>query len=162
MQSYLQTIVEGVQSTFGYFLFGSFLLVPILALVVLIIWIAGLLFGRRQWNRLAIDSVTFLVLVFIVGAIPNFLFDLLLRSRWYYTVDPLIAFLPFFPSIELAVDSVCGGRLINGITPIQFYLEWFFAAVATWSTAAVAYRRLTRNRRAVQLGAGADFGPPIC
>ena len=103
--------------------------------------------GRLQVVRAYGRFTVFVCLLTAFGVFGHLFFALVLRDSWYIAADPVVDFLPYLPSVSLAVDETCGGRLLQGVTPMKFRLAWLGVAFPIWLSAAATYRAVLCGNR---------------
>lgn len=122
---------------------GQCVVIP--AIAVLLLPVAAIRGFRCFWRWLR-SALIFNLFLFAWGAIGDALFTSLFRCRLYVPGDPLIDFLPYFPSVGLAVSYPDGGWLFPEVSSGTFYLAWAAVAAPVWAAAILSFRAWRRAR----------------
>jgi hypothetical protein len=82
----------------------------------------------------------FSAVLLVVGAGGNLLWYVVAVDRLYTNFDPILEFFPFAIPGEWTLDTMCGGRLLNGHTMAHLRLAWAAIAFLVWAASVVVYR----------------------
>ena len=140
-------IAVAMWETFCYVCFGGVVTAVLLSAASIPFGVMIPFVGRLQVVRAYGRFTAFVCLLTAFGLFGHLFFALVLRDSWYIAADPLVDFLPYLPSVSLAVDEVCGGRLLAGVTPTKFRLAWLGVAFPIWLSAVATYRALVCGNR---------------
>lgn len=102
---------------------------------------------RRAWDWARGPSLA-IVLAWLCGLPANLVFIAEFRYHQYIPGDPVVDWLPFFPSGRWVIDESFGGRFINGGSPTLLAWSWGVLAVPVWLAAVVLTNRLLVRRLA--------------
>ncbi|MGD9905303.1 MAG: hypothetical protein AB7U83_17690 [Vicinamibacterales bacterium] len=88
----------------------------------------------------------------VLGGPADLLFVALYRYHAYVPGDPMIDWIPFFPTDGWVVIESEGGRFINGGSPEQLTTAWRYIAVPVWCAAAVVTGLVVQLRERFRIG----------
>jgi hypothetical protein len=86
----------------------------------------------------------FLFLLLFVGALFNGFWSCLIWGRYYYSLDYVFDFSPFWPITQGIIEAPFGdqhGALLRG-SLFQLQCIWFLFAAGTWTVTIFLYRRI--------------------
>lgn len=135
-----------IAESFAYLLVASMLAAALVAAVWGTAWVLWALGLRSAWSLARKGSLTTL-LAALFGLPANLLFIAALRYHRYVPADPMVDWVPFFPSGRWVLDENHGGRFINGGSPSLLGWYWLALAVPVWSATVFATARLQRESR---------------
>lgn len=130
-----------LSESFFYLLFGGLLT----GIIEVLLWsgagVLRLIGLHRAWIWARGPSLA-IVLAWLCGLPANLVFIAAFRYHWYVPGDPLVDWVPFFPSGGWVIDEAFGGRFINGGSPRLLAWSWAVLAVPVWWAAIKLKNRL--------------------
>jgi hypothetical protein len=146
--SAVRTLLLGMEKAMGeawwYFLFGGLATLPLLIAVLLALVPITFLAGPDRALVVGIQATCMVASVFICGIPANSLFTGLLRGRAYVAADPLVDWIPWFPSGDWILDKGCGGRYLSGWSTWPLRAAWAVFALPTWLAGLSVFRWIGR------------------
>jgi hypothetical protein len=124
-----------IQAAVGYLFFGGIASLAALAALLTLTFLSSVALGARRAVSLAKQVSVFALVLFAWGLPANVGFTLVMRGRFYADHDPLVDWLPWFPSGSWIIDWSCGGQYLGGGTAWMIAAAWVVFALPVWALA---------------------------
>ena len=102
--------------------------------------------GWPAYRSFITQLLVFSFLLYIWGCLGTAFFEAAFRDRIYINRDSVGDFVPWYPSTDFIVDTMCGGHPIHGATWNTLRLAWVAVAVPVWLMTFLSYTRLMEWR----------------
>ncbi|MEK6692733.1 MAG: hypothetical protein AABY44_04825 [Nitrospirota bacterium] len=135
-----------IGEAFFYFLFSGIVFSPLWVIIIILMLAFKVNTGYYKHFFLLKRILFFTILLYLWGAVGDTLWFTLITDKLYIRADPTTNYIPIVPFGWWAIDEMCGGRLVDGISIWHLRGLWLIWSIVIWFIAIITYRLILMSK----------------